>query len=94
MSSGRRPTIRCPHCGNDGSEGGGWERNWRKPFKVIERMISFWDFSLVDRDGTSVLAIDAGSEKLDPESGEGVEIECNGCFNIFPVPKGVEISFE
>lgn len=95
MAKTKCASIRCPTCGNDGQPGGPWERNWRTPFKAVERALSSWPCSVTEaEDGSQTLVVDADSEMVDPESGEGVQIECNACFNVFPVPEGVEVSFE
>lgn len=85
--------LRCPACGNDGSPGR-WEQQWRAPFCAVEKVITSWDLDVEQREGTTVLVIQTRSETIDSESGEGVEIECKGCFNVFPVPEHLEISFE
>ena len=82
-----------PCCGNDGSPGS-WERQWRAPFRAVEKVTTSWDFDLEQREAATVLVVHALSETIGTESGEGVEIECKGCFNVFAVPEGIQTSFE
>jgi hypothetical protein len=85
--------LRCPACGKDDSPGR-WEQLWRAPFRAIEKVTTSWDFDLEQREDSPVLVIQTRSETIDTKSGEGVEIECKGCFHVFAVPEHLQISFE
>lgn len=93
MSKRQFSPLRCPSCGNDGSPGKVWERNWRRPFKAIEMVPRYWEFDMeTPNDSAPVLAINCDSDTVDWESGDGIQIECNACFDVFPVPKSFEVT--
>ena len=85
--------IQCPHCGNHGAPDGEWEANAWTPFKLVEDVVSSWEFEASQRDGKLVLTANAVDEQVD--WGErNRRIECMQCFESFPIPEAAEVVFE
>lgn len=83
--------IYCPHCGNQGKDGGVWEENGWTPFRLLEEVVRSWLFTPVNRDdGLSLIAdVAAGTDPL-----SHLQIECGECFGVFPLPEKVNVRFD
>lgn len=87
--------IRCPQCGNTGREDDGWSPHAPIPFRIVERVVRSWDVvGARHLDDRNLLLADLETDRVDWESGEGEELQCNACFAEFPLPEGVELEFE
>ena len=87
--------IICPHCGNRGGDGGGWETNGVTPFRLIEEVVRSWLFEpRRDSEDRLTLVADTSSDDVDWESGTNLRFECVQCFGEFPLPEGAKVEFE
>jgi hypothetical protein len=87
--------IRCPQCGNAGREEDGWGAHAPIPFRIVERVVRSWDVVGARRLADKILlVVDLETDRVDWESGEGEELQCNACFAEFPLPEGVDLEFQ
>jgi hypothetical protein len=84
--------IQCPHCGNHGEPGGPWEENGWMPFKLFEEVVRSWMFGATREDDVLLLTADGYSGDWKGET--TVSIECQQCFELFPLPEGARVDFD
>lgn len=79
--------IRCPKCGNNGTNPELWETNAPVPFRIVERILHTWPIArLVFRGEDVVIVCEGGTDTPDYESGDEPLVECCSCYEQFALP--------